>query len=314
MKQLIRIAILALFFTGTAQAQGYPERPVTLLVPWAPGGPTDLALRALAEATVLPNSQRMLVENKPGASGALAAQFMAQSNKNDGYTLAQLPLGVFRLPYMVDTTFNPIRDITWIINIAGYEFATNVRADSPWKTWAEFTAYAKANPGKVTYGHSGVGTSPNLVMEDLGDKLGIQWLGVSYKGSAPSVTALRGNQIIAHAGGPPWQFVQSGEIRPLVMWGPDRSPKAPNVPTLKELYGIVANSPWGIGSAAGLDPKIEKILHDSFRKAMDSPRFLKVLDAVNMHVYYMSGKPYLDWARKAYVDEKAVVDRMKARQ
>lgn len=319
MKQIHGIMVCALIgaagATGMAHAQTFPgAKPVTLLVPWTAGGPTDLALRSLAEATSKPLGQRILVENKPGASGALAAQYMAQSTKPDGYTVAQLPLGVFRLPYMIKTTFDPIKDLTYILNVAGYEFATNVRGDAPWKTWAEFIAYAKANPGKITYGHAGLGTSPHIVMDELGKKLGINWVTVPFQGSAGSITALRGNQITAHAGGPPWPMVRNGDVRPLVLWGPKRSPKAPDVPTLNELYGIVSNSPWGIGAAAGMDPKVAKVLHDAFQKAIDDPSFLKTLDAVNMEAYYMSGAAYLEFAKKAYIEEKGVVERNNLKQ
>src|SRR3954470_12142861 len=106
---------------GSLHAQAFPSKPVTLYSPWTAGGPTDLAMRALAEATSKPLGVNVLVENKPGASGALGATAAAAA-KPDGYTLSQAPLGVFRLPYMTKTTFDPIKDLSWIINIAGYEF------------------------------------------------------------------------------------------------------------------------------------------------------------------------------------------------
>lgn len=122
-----------------AQTTGaYPDRPITLICPWTPGGNTDIALRALAEATSRQLGKRLIIENKPGAGGALGAQGMAANAKPDGYTLSQIPLGVFRLPHMVKTTFDPLNDLSWIINVAGYQFGVSVRADAPWKTWDEF--------------------------------------------------------------------------------------------------------------------------------------------------------------------------------
>jgi tripartite-type tricarboxylate transporter receptor subunit TctC len=293
-------------------AQNFPARPVTLYSPWTAGGPTDISLRALAEATTKTLGQTVVVENKPGASGALGATAVAAS-RPDGYTLSQAPLGVFRLPYMTKTTFDPMKDLSWIINVAGYEFATNVRADAPWKNWDEFIAYAKANPGKVTYGHPGVGTSPHLTMADLAHRLGIQWTDIPYKGSADTVTALRGGHISATAGSPPWAFVPK-EVRPLITWGPKRSPRSPDTPTLQERYGIVANSPWGIVAAAGTDARIVKVLHDAFRKAMDDPNLHKALDATNMELFYMAGEEYLKWARAQYAEEKKTVERLGAKQ
>ena len=231
---------------GAQSADAYPERPITLICPWTPGGNTDIALRALADVASRYLGKRLIIENKPGAGGALGPQNMAAGAKPDGYTLSQIPLGVFRLPHMVKTTFDPVNDLTWILNVAGYEFGVSVRADSPWKTWDEFINYAKANPGKVSFASPGIGTSLHLTMEDLSGRLGIQWLHVPYKGSADAVTALRGGQVMAQAGSPPWELVEAGQARPLVMWGDNRTARAPNGPTLKELNGILANSPWGI--------------------------------------------------------------------
>jgi tripartite-type tricarboxylate transporter receptor subunit TctC len=279
-------------------------------VPWPAGGTTDIALRALAEAVGRQLNQRFVVENKPGAGGALAAQQMAASAKPDGYTLAQLPLGVFRLPHMINTSFDPLRDLTWILNIAGYQFGVSVRADAPWKTWDELIAYVKANPGKLSFGHPGVGTSLHLTMEDLSQRLGLNWLHVPYKGTADVVVALRGGQVMAQAGSPPWELVEAGQVRTLVMWGNERSARLPAVPTLKEMYGIVANSPWGIGGPKGMDPKIVKILHDTFRRAMDDPQFVKTLDRVGMESYYMAGDDYMKWARRTAEEEKRTVERL----
>ena len=315
MKRFLCSGLVALLAcgAGSVQAQTFPSRPITMYSPWTAGGPTDLAMRALAEAVSKPLNARVLVENKPGAGGALGATAVA-SSKPDGYTLSQLPLGVFRLPYMTNTTFDPSRDITWILNVAGYEFATNVLGKSPWKTWEELLAYAKANPGKLTYGHPGVGTSPHLTTVDIAQRLGIDWVHVPYPGSADSLRALRAGQIDIHVGSPPWAMVKNGDVRPLVTWGPTRSPKSPDVPTLKEKMGIVSNSPWGIGGAAGMDPKIVKILHDGFRKAMEDPALDKALDAVNMELYYMGGEEYQKWARAQFLEEKKTVDRLGQKQ
>ena len=153
-------------------------------MPWVAGGGSDIVLRVLAEAAARQLGQRFIIENKPGAGGALAAQHMAANAKPDGYTVAQLALGVFRLPHMANTPFNPVNDLTWILNIAGYQFGTSVRADAPWKTWDELIAYAKKNPGKISVANPGSGTSLHLTIEDLGQRLGINWVHVPYKGSS----------------------------------------------------------------------------------------------------------------------------------
>jgi tripartite-type tricarboxylate transporter receptor subunit TctC len=307
------VGAIAWLACGSVRAQApdaFPERAITLICPWTAGGNTDIALRALADAAAKHLGKRIVIENKPGAGGALGPQNMAAGAKPDGYTLSQIPLGVFRLPHMVKTAFDPLTDLTWILNIAGYEFGVSVRADSPWKTWDEFINYAKANPGKVSFGSPGVGTSLHLTMEDLSGRLGINWLHVPYKGSADAVNALRGSQVMAQAGSPPWELVEAGQVRPLVMWGDNRTPRAPSVPTLKELYGIVANSPWGIAGPKGMDAKVVRVLHDAFRRALDDPAFLKTLDRVGMAPYYMAGDEYMQWARRAADDERRAVERL----
>ena len=308
---LCAVVLASAALSHVCQAQGqYPSRPITLLVPWVAGGGSDIALRALAESVGKQLGQRVVVENKPGVGGALAAQHMAATAKPDGYTVAQLPLGVFRLPHMVKTSFDPLTDLTWILNIAGYQFGTSVRADSPWKTWDELLVYVKANPGKISYASPGAGTSLHLVMEDLSQRLGLNWVHVPFKGAAESIVAMRGSHVQVHAGTPPWELVEAGQISPLVMWSPTRTSRAPNVPTRKELYGIVANSPWGIGGPKGMDPKLVKVLLDAFKRAAEEPSFLKVLERFAMDSYYMAGDDYAKWVRRAYDEEKRAVERL----
>ena len=296
-------------FAQTAEP-AYPERNIAMYCAFAAGGPTDLAMRALADAVNKLLSKRVIVENRPGAGGALASQHMAQTAKPDGYTLAQVPLGVFRLPHMTKTAFDPLNDLTWILNIAGYEFGTMVRADSPWKTWQEFVAFAKANPGKINYGSPGIGTSLHLTMDDIAAREKIQWTQVPFKGTAESVTALRGGHVNAVAGTPAWDLADAGQVRVLTTWGPNRNKRSPNVPTIREIYGIVANSPWGIAGPKGMEPQVVRILHDAIRKAMDDPQYLQQLEKVGMEPYYMSPEAFLDFARKAFAAEKEVVERL----
>jgi tripartite-type tricarboxylate transporter receptor subunit TctC len=116
--------------TATARAQDFPAKPVTLIVPWPAGGSTDLAMRALADATQKHLGQPIVIENRPGASGTLGPAQMAANAKPDGYTIAQIPITVFRLPYMTTTTFDPTRDFTYIVGLTAYTFGIVVRTDS----------------------------------------------------------------------------------------------------------------------------------------------------------------------------------------
>jgi tripartite-type tricarboxylate transporter receptor subunit TctC len=164
--QLRSIAIaaagLVLALTQPLAAQDFPIKPITLIVPFPAGGPTDLALRALAEAAGKQLGQPVIVENKSGGAGTVGPATMAATAKPDGYTISQMPITVYRLPLMQETTWKA-SDFTYIIHLTGYVFAHIAAADTPFKTWKDVVDYAKANPGKVTYGSSGTGGSPHAV-------------------------------------------------------------------------------------------------------------------------------------------------------
>ena len=168
---------------GAAFAQNFPSKPVTLIVPWPAGGSTDIGMRALAEATQKHLGQPIVIDNRPGGSGTLAPGQMAASAKPDGYTVAQLPITVFRLPFMRKTTFDPTTDFTYIVGVSGYTFGVVVKNTAPWRTFAEFLAYAKANPGKIDYGSPGAGTSLHITMEQIAQQQGIRWTHVPFKGT-----------------------------------------------------------------------------------------------------------------------------------
>ena len=295
----------------SAVAQNFPEKAITLVVPYSAGGTTDVAMRALAEATSKQLGQRVVVDNRTGVAGTLGPASIVNT-RPDGYVIAQMPITVFRVPYMQKGSFDPLNDFTWIIHVSGYTFGVAVRADSPWKTWQEFIAYAKANPGKVSYSTPGHGTSLHITMEEIAQREGIQWLQVPYKGAADALIALRGGHVTAMADSSTWgEMVDAGQVRLLVTWGENRTRRWPNVPTLKDLgYGIVSNSPYGIAGPKGMDPKVVKILHDAIRKAMDDPAYQKVLERLDQDNVYKSSEDYAKFARQINDEQKAIVERM----
>jgi tripartite-type tricarboxylate transporter receptor subunit TctC len=305
------------WLAAVAGAQNFPERPVTLVVPWSPGGGTDVAMRALAESAAKHLGQRIIVENRPGAAGTIGPAWMARNGKPDGYVVSQMPITVFRLPHMTKTEFDPLNDFTWIINLTGYTFGVVVRADSPWKTWQEFIAYARANPGKLSYGTPGTGTSLHITMEDIAARDGVKLLHVPFKGNAEATAALLGGHIMASADATGWgELVDAGKLRLLVTWGAQRTKRWPNVPTLKEAgYGIVSVSPYGIAGPKGMDPKVVRVLHDAFKKGMEEPAFQKILERLDQQEnFYMNSEDYARYAKKTFEEEKLYVDRMGLKQ
>ena len=306
------LAACVLCFASAATAQDFPSRPITLIVAFPAGGPTDLSMRAFAEAASRQLKVPVLIENRPGGGGTLGPGSMAQIAKPDGYTVAQMPLGMFRIPHMQKVSFDPIRDFSYIINLTGYTFGVVVRADAPWKTFREFLDYAKANPGKVSYGSTGTGTSPHLIMEAIAQREGLDLVHVPYKGSADMTPALLGGHIMAQSDATSFgNHVDAGRMRLLVTFGNVRTKRWPNVPTAKELgLGIVSNSPYGIAGPRGMDPRTVALLHDAFRRALEDPEHVKVLDKYDQEMTYMNSADYLKWAQDTYREERALIERL----
>ncbi|MFY9315889.1 MAG: tripartite tricarboxylate transporter substrate binding protein [Burkholderiales bacterium] len=304
--------LLGILFSVNSNAQTFPARPVTFLVPWPPGGSTDLAMRSLSVLAEKHLGQRIVIENKPGVSGTMGAQALAQNAKPDGYTVAQMPITVFRLPHMTKMAFDPMSDFTWIVHLTGYTFGVVVRADSPHKTWQDLVAWAKANPGKLTYATPGNGTSLHITMETIAQRDGLQWVQVPFKGYAEGAFALAGGHVMAHADSTGWgEQVIAGKLRLLVTWGAERTKRWPTVPTLKELgYPIVSNSPFGIAGPKGMDPAVVKALHDAFKKAMEEPEFKQTLEKFDQEAYYLNSADYAALAKKTFEEEREIVKRL----
>jgi len=291
-------------------ADAYPTRPITLIVPWPAGGSTDTHLRKLSELASRHLGQPIVVENKPGAGGMLGPAGMARSAAPDGYTLSQLTVAAFRQPYMQKVDWDPLRDFTYIIGVSGYTFGMVVKSDSPFKTFNELMAYAKANPGKMSYASTGTGTSPHLLVEELAAKAGVQLLHVPFKGNADSTQALMGGHVMAQSDATGWgKFVDQGAFRLLVTFGEQRTRWG--APTAKELgYDVVSYSPYGIVGPKGMDPKVVKTLHDAFKKAMDDPEHQRILQTLDQVYWYKSSEDYARWAAETFVTERALIERL----
>jgi tripartite-type tricarboxylate transporter receptor subunit TctC len=313
-RHLIQFAAATLASAGVAvraQPQGFPNRPIKLIIAFPAGGPTDITMRQLADNAGKILGQPVVVENKPGAGGSLPAQQL-QTSAADGYTLAQIPLGVFRLPYTTKINWDPVKDINYVINVTGYAFGIVVPADSQIKSWTHFVAWAKANPGKLTYGSTGTLTSPHLTTELIAQQLGLQLQHVPYKGSAELAQAIVGGHIMAAADSTGFApLVEAGKLRVLNTWGEKRLAKFPDAPTLKELgLNIVQNSPFGIGAPKDTPPAVVKRLHDAFKKAMEDPSYVQALARYDMVPMYMSSSAYSKFAQETFAKEKALVEKL----
>jgi tripartite-type tricarboxylate transporter receptor subunit TctC len=310
MKRLFIVAAGLLVIATGAAAQSYPARTITLICPWPAGGGTDLHLRKIAEIASKGLGQPIIVENRPGGSGMNGPANMAKTAKPDGYTLSQLAITAFRVPHMQKVDWDPLADFSYIIGVSGYTFGIVVKADSPLQTFQDLITYAKANPGKLSYGTPGTGTSLHLAMEEIGAKANVQFLHVPFKGQADSAQALMGGHIMAQVDSTGWgRQVDAGTFRLLATLG-DRRTRW-NAPTVKELgIDTVSNSPYGFVGPKGMPPEVVKRLHDAFKVAMDDPEHTKVLQQLDQLYWYKSSADYAAWAAETYKAERATIERV----
>src|SRR3954465_1240411 len=164
---------LALAVSGAAFAQVFPSKPIMLICPWPAGGGTDLHLRKLAQLASKQLGQTVIVENRPGGSGMNGPVAMSKTARPDGYTISQLTITAFRMPHLQKVEWDPLNDFTYIIGVSGYTFGIVVKTDSPFRTFGDLLAYAKANPGQLSYATPGSGTSLHLAMEEIGARAGV---------------------------------------------------------------------------------------------------------------------------------------------
>ncbi|HSB23956.1 MAG TPA: tripartite tricarboxylate transporter substrate binding protein [Burkholderiaceae bacterium] len=299
---------------GAARAQsvgGYPNRPITLWIPWPAGGATDLTLRVLAELAAPLLGQKIIVENRSGAGGTLAMPVLQQAAP-DGYTIAQMPQTVFRAPWVQKLSWNPIRDTTAIIQVSGVTFGIVVPASSPFHSLEDLLQYAQKHPGELTVSTNGVGTTPHLVMDDLMARRRATYVHVPYKGTAEQMVAVASGQVMVGVNSNGFApFVDMGKLRLLVTFGEQRTKRWPQVPTLTELgYGIVATSPYGLAGPRGLPDAVVRTLHHAFKTAMFEPAHIAELARYDQELAYLGPEDYAQAMREAYQAERRVVERL----
>jgi len=292
-------------------AGGYPSRPVTLICPWPAGGSSDAVMRAFGDSLSRQLGVPVVVENRPGAGGTLGASTMV-SAKPDGYTITQLPLGVYRLPHMQKMPFDPLKDLQHVIGLTGYTFGIVCTLDAPFRTLPELVTWARARPGQLLYGHTGTGTTPHLAFEEFAHKAGFKTQDVPYKGSAEILQAILGGHVPVMCGTMEFvPHVKAGRLRFLATLGRERNRAFADVPTVKESgWDTVSESPFGIGAPRSTDPAVVRILHDAFRKTLEDPRVLEVLERYYQPVIYMSTEAYTAYARRTFEAERATIERM----
>jgi tripartite-type tricarboxylate transporter receptor subunit TctC len=276
---LISLALAPSLAKAQAGGETYPNKPVTIIVPFTPGQSGDLLARVLGDGLTRLWGKTLVVDNKAGAGGTLGSK-TAAGMPADGYTLllgSSGPMAVAPTLYK-NPGYDPRKDFTPIMNVAGVAQVLVVPASSKFMTLQEFVAAAKANPGKMSYGSGGAGSFQHLTMEMLKQRAGIDLQHIPYKGSAPAYTDLFGGQLDALFDSQPGvlPFLQAGKARVLAVSTRERVPSLPNVPTVAEsgYAGFDALGWLGIVAPKGLDPAIRNKLNADLKKvlATDSTR------------------------------------------
>ena len=311
---LVGASALPFAAAGAARAQAkFPDRPIRLIIPWAAGGPADAGFRILAQSVSKKLGQQVIVDNKAGASGIMGA-IALQEAKPDGYTISQMHMSVLRQPLLnKQLTYNPINDLTYILQITGFVMGVVVRADAPWKTLPELLTYAKANPGKLNWGTLGIGSTQHLAMERVGiAQGGLSWTHAPYRGTADTLRALLGGEIDFASESSGWApMVEAGQLRLLAVFTAQRAKRFPNVPTVKELgIDVVIDSPGGLIGPKGMDPAVVAVLADAFRAAAQEPEHLKFLENMDQPLILLDGPAYKAAMAKTYEEEKELLRRL----
>jgi tripartite-type tricarboxylate transporter receptor subunit TctC len=277
MKKFLATLTLGMAVAAGAYAQAWPSKPVTLLVPFPPGGSTDLIARSLSTKLQEKLGGTFIVDNKAGAGGTLGAA-AAKRAAPDGYTILVSSLGPFVIgPHLVKNPgYDALKDFDYITVAVQAPNVLAVPANSPHKTLADVLAYQKANPGKMTFASAGNGTSDHLTAELFWQQTGTQGLHVPYKGGAPAMNDLLGGQVDAtfmniNTGFP---HIKAGKLRALAITSTKRSPLLPDVPTMEEsgIKGVTVYSWQAFAAPKGLPADIKSKLHGALVAGLNDPQ------------------------------------------
>jgi tripartite-type tricarboxylate transporter receptor subunit TctC len=286
MNRILSVILLAMaifiFVMGETLADTFPSKPINLWVGWGAGSGTDISQRAIANIASRTLNQPILVSNVTGGGGTLVLGRL-KAEKPDGYTIANTSSATLgRIPHLQPVPYNaqdPLKDFIPIMSYSYYLYGLAVKSDSPWKTFEEFISYAKANPGKIRYSTSGVGTGQHLVMEYLAMKEKIKWTHVPFATSPQSVAAVMGGHVEANSQTPEWkEQVDAGNMRLLVCWNDKRMPFYPNVPTLKEKgYDFSVQAIILLYAPANTPKEVITTISKAFRQASEAEEVKEVL-------------------------------------
>lgn len=293
------LAWLALAFSLSAgAADDYPNRPIRLIVPFSPGGSSDLVARLVAQDVEKHLGQTLVIENKPGAAAMIGLNELVQA-KPDGYTIGITNSGMVTQPLYGNARYNYPVDVQALAQVGEIPFVLVVKGDSPWKTIDDFIAHAKANPKSVNYGITGIGNTSHIGPEHLKQLAGFPMEAINFDGGGKLITALLGDHIQAGGINPVdiQEQVKAGRIRVLVVFGEKRieDPLLKDVPTAKEKgYDVVVTLWQGFGAPKNLPAPVLAKLEDAFGKSLQSPQMQEAVRKLGLQPAYMGSTAFAE--------------------
>ena len=301
------IALAASTATPAFAADPYPNKPILLVLPFPPGGSFDPIFRTLAEAASRDLGQPIVLMHKPGAGGVTGTASLATMHEADGYTIAVMHNSVIRAPLVQKVSWDPLKDFSYLIGLAGLTTGIVVAADAPWKSLPELLADARRRPGAVSWGNVGAISINRIYAERLARQAGTSFNLVPYKGGSEAFQAVIGRHLDVYGDPGFGPQVQGGKVRLLATFTTERL-KRYDAPTVKELgHDMVIESPVGLVAPKNLDPKIAARLHAAFSKAAADPAYLQQLELFDMQPKLMTGESYADYARAQFERERKML-------
>jgi tripartite-type tricarboxylate transporter receptor subunit TctC len=296
---VLGLAALVMAAPVVAGAQAaFPTRSIELVVPYPPGGSSDALARAVAPTLEKELGQTVLVVNKPGAGGVVAATVVSKA-RPDGHTIIiASSTALVMAPRLEKVEYDTLKDFTYMGLVARLIPMILVRADAPWKSFEDLLAHAKNNPGKIRYGTSGPHSGTHVAMASIAKERGIDWVHVPFKGDGPVVNAILGGHVeVAGLFSVYKPHVEAGKLRPLLSLMDSRVAIFPEVPTYKDLgfkfetKGSV-QSITGILGPAGVPAPVTARYEAALKKAVASPEFQKTVETQGMEAHFMSAAEY----------------------
>jgi tripartite-type tricarboxylate transporter receptor subunit TctC len=283
---LLYFSVLATTLLPAAANATYPEKPVTVIVPWVAGGSGDLLARVLAQYFKLDLGQNVIVENRSGASGNIGTADVARA-RPDGYTLLVGTMSTHAMnpELYANMPFDGVRDFTPIGELASLTTTLVVNASVPVSNVAELIAYARDNPNKLAYATAGAGSINQIGAAMFVAATGVRMVDIAYRGGAPAVfdTVANRTQVLFGAGTLTLPYVQSGKLKLLAVTEPRRSPLLPNVPTVSEtVKGYDMSTWWGVLGPKGMDPTVVAQLNNEINKILARPDVIQKLKTATL--------------------------------